>query len=585
VPSDSADADAYRRAWSALYTLMYEGMSFSGREKNCAFLNTGDGLFADASALTGLGSTQDGRAYAVTDWDSDGAPDLWLASRNAPQLRLMRNRGAEGAHFVALRLEGRSCNRDAIGARVEVVLAGGERHVRTLHAGDGYLAQSSKWLHVGLGASTEIEHVVVRWPGAEAETFTGVAADGFWHVVQGEAVRRWSRPAPATALAPSTLEAAVASEKARVALAMRVPAPRLDMSTPSGETVRVRAEHEGPVLVNLWASWCAPCVAELGEMTARADELRERGLEVVAVSVDEEAKRAEARALLERLDWPFQSGDATPELLETLDAIQRQLVYRKREMPVPTSFLINAAGQLAYVYKGPVDVDVLLDDLEHLGGSPADVRRRGVPFTGRWQHDPVYPLPVLIALAEDLFQRDLPLAASDVLRRVMLPQGDPSSAEMQTARGQILAIAQPLAGTLLQREQWDEAGAISALVVGLNPGDLAWHRALAGCFSQLGRHAEAAAAYRRALTIAPDKMALKVELAQALGRSGDTRGAVRVLEEAVAGKPKSVQARLGLAVALDQVGRRADALVHLRRALEIKPEHAEAQRMLAAWGG
>ncbi|NIP94492.1 MAG: hypothetical protein GWO24_14035, partial [Akkermansiaceae bacterium] len=70
-----------------------EGRSFSGHEKNCCFLNTGGGRFADVSAAVGLAFDDDGRAVSVCDWDFDGRQDLWVTNRTAPRVRLLRNAG------------------------------------------------------------------------------------------------------------------------------------------------------------------------------------------------------------------------------------------------------------------------------------------------------------------------------------------------------------------------------------------------------------------------------------------------------------------------------------------------------------
>ena len=100
--------------------LMTRGSSWSGRERNCCFLNMGDGTFVDASAISGLDFVDDGRSLAVVDWDDDGDLDVWLKSRTGPQLRFMRNNQSPELHYVAFRLVGKTCNRDAVGARVVV---------------------------------------------------------------------------------------------------------------------------------------------------------------------------------------------------------------------------------------------------------------------------------------------------------------------------------------------------------------------------------------------------------------------------------------------------------------------------------
>ena len=131
--------DSYFKNWDALGAMMSRGRSFSGRERNCCFLNTGGGRFADVSAATGLDFIDDARAVAIVDWDHDGDLDMWITNRTGPRVRFVRNDTQTKNHFIALRLEGRSSNRDAIGARVELYF-GGERPqklIKTLHAG-GY---------------------------------------------------------------------------------------------------------------------------------------------------------------------------------------------------------------------------------------------------------------------------------------------------------------------------------------------------------------------------------------------------------------------------------------------------------------
>ena len=73
------------RAGRALHEFLRGGRSFSGRERNNCFLNTGGARFADISAVSGFDWPDDGRAIGVVDWDHDGDLDLWLANRSGPR--------------------------------------------------------------------------------------------------------------------------------------------------------------------------------------------------------------------------------------------------------------------------------------------------------------------------------------------------------------------------------------------------------------------------------------------------------------------------------------------------------------------
>jgi len=178
----------YRQGWRALNRLLHEDRSFSGRERHCAFLNLGgpEAGFATASAVTGFDFPEDGRGLATVDWDFDGDLDVWLTNRTAPRVRFLKN-SVEARPFVAFKLrgDGLRTNRDAIGARLELHLRGAGAapvRLRTLRGGEGFLSQSSNWIHFGLGDASGIEKLVVRWPGGEAEEVRGLEAGRFYRI-------------------------------------------------------------------------------------------------------------------------------------------------------------------------------------------------------------------------------------------------------------------------------------------------------------------------------------------------------------------------------------------------------------------
>ena len=97
----------YGAAWQAVMQLVRKGSSWSGYERNCAFLNMG-GKFVASSHVSGLDFVDDGRGVAVSDWDQDGDLDLWFRNRTAPRIRIMLNSSSSGrpGRVVAFRLEG-----------------------------------------------------------------------------------------------------------------------------------------------------------------------------------------------------------------------------------------------------------------------------------------------------------------------------------------------------------------------------------------------------------------------------------------------------------------------------------------------
>ena len=64
----------------------------------------------------GLDFLEDGRSFALADFDHDGRQEVFLKNRNAPQVRILKNVMEDLPPSIAFRLRGVKCNRDAIGA-------------------------------------------------------------------------------------------------------------------------------------------------------------------------------------------------------------------------------------------------------------------------------------------------------------------------------------------------------------------------------------------------------------------------------------------------------------------------------------
>jgi Flp pilus assembly protein TadD len=381
-------AERYRLGWKALSELIGQGRAFSGHEKKTCFLNMRDGHFADISAASGLGVEDDGRAVAVCDWDFDGRPDIWMSNRTAPRVRLFRNASSTSGHWLALSLQGTTTNRDAIGARVVVKLPGGQTRTRCLRAGEGFLAQSSKCLHFGLGDADAVESVTVHWPGGKPETISGIRPGNRYHIVQGKGTAEpVTPPAVASALSPGAFPDVDNGGSMRTWLIGRLPLPDSPViPPPSGK----------PLLVNLWSKSCAPCVAEMAEWTKEEKQIRAAGLDILALNVD--ALTSESSAAPPKT-FPYRSAAISVDLMEAMELLNRSTVELQKPLPAPTSFLLDGEGKVAAIYKGRVALDQLLADVLLLDKSPEAQRDAAVPFPGRWASQVFPPQPLRYAEA------------------------------------------------------------------------------------------------------------------------------------------------------------------------------------------
>ena len=611
-PSELADSDLvdpqlkrYITGWRATLREVQRGASWSGREKHCVFLNTAGPRFADCSAVTGLNFPDDGRGLAMVDWDHDGDLDMWIYNRTSPRLRFMLNqvRGEvpgedEQANYVAFRLRGTTCNRDAIGARVEVVLQSDDENrkskiensklIRTLAAGDGFLSQSSKWIQFGLGRLA-VESVVVRWPGGEPETFEGVVLNRHQVLVQGTGrATPWFRPGRENTpvqLRSSRQPEFTSTPGKAVLLPESVPAPSLPWLSMEDETRRLIKPAAKPLLLNVWASWCGPCIRELRDFTAHADQLRTMGIDVLALSIDglDPAKgttATDARQLLKHIQFPFDAGMATPELLDKLQLVEEWLFVTVQPFGVPMSYLMTEDGSLAAVYRGPVDIEQLI---EHAGIVRMDLEQRMdhvLPFPGTWhQRESVAGFQKAIEVFHERYPEEMlryQYLEIDHWERQLAEYRYPPRIRKQIEAQQ--ANSYHRAGVVLLKQDKPE-DAIQKLqrAVDYRPHQAKIVGDLGMAHNVAGQYAEAIGILRRAIELDPDLHEFHHNLGVALRQNQRPQEAHDQFQRALEIDPDSPHTHHVMAKLLFAHGHKEQAMTHYRRALAAKEDFFEAR--------
>ena len=125
-----------------------------------------------------------GRGAAFGDFDEDGDQDIVISvSDGSPSI--FRNDQSTGNHWLRIELEGTECNRDAIGAVIE--LSSGDRTLtRGLMPTRSYLSQCEAGVTFGLGTETTVDRLRVTWPGGGSEIFSVDGVDQVIQLRQGE---------------------------------------------------------------------------------------------------------------------------------------------------------------------------------------------------------------------------------------------------------------------------------------------------------------------------------------------------------------------------------------------------------------
>ena len=541
--------------------LLSSGKSLSGRERNCAYLNLGPGkAFATVSASSGFDFPDDARGVAPVDWDFDGDLDLWLGNRSGPQARFLRNDNVGDHNWVQFKLEGNgtTTNRDAIGARIGVVL---ERNrepiklIKTLRAGEGFLSQHSKWVHFGLGAAAAIDRVTVRWPGGDSEIFAGVQPNTHYRLAQGAGTAQpWKPPQDRVRLAASTPDMPDKSATVAVFLTNRLPLPDVTWQTFDGETVGLNTPPTGlqadqPVLINLWASWCSPCVAELNDFSEHHQRLQDVGLRVVALSVDGlgdyRGTPQKAVAMANRLRLPFDTGMADPRMIQRLDTLFDRLFQIYKSLPVPTSVLLAGDGRVAAIYKGRVSIERLLDDIQHLDTDPPQRRERMTPFAGRWLTPPKL-LPLSMLIVQSVGRDDLgsALAYADLAIAEKTEMASQGKADWDVKLPDTLAN---LAAALLPSGQLKEAERMCRQAIALEPGNIDANFALGEVLLLQKRMTHASRQFQVMLQRQPTHVGGNYRMGWLLLRRGRVDHAVNYFRNALRADPGHQLSLLALA--------------------------------------
>jgi len=133
------------------------------RQRPLIFHQVAGGLFREVGLAAGqaFGDVYSSRGLAVADLNNDGQMDLVFANQEEKPAVLL-NRGVPG-HWLTVKLKATQSNRSAIGARV-TLKAGGLTQLREVKSGGSFLSQSDLRVHFGLGTSSSLEALTVRWP-------------------------------------------------------------------------------------------------------------------------------------------------------------------------------------------------------------------------------------------------------------------------------------------------------------------------------------------------------------------------------------------------------------------------------------
>jgi len=566
-PDEAAASHEYEQGWNAINELIRSDATWSGYERNVFYANNRDGTFSDVSGVVGLDFVEDGRAFALADFDHDGRLEVFLKNRNAPQLRLLKNVMEELPPSIAFRLQGTKSNRDAIGASVTIE-NGSRKQTRTIQAGSGFLSQHTKDICFGLGDLKGSVRASIRWPSRLVQELNDLPAS---HRIWVEEGTKPSRLEPFKTVAKTrrvfsaqaTPEVEQLPTGVETWLLAPIAAPDFSLPDMSGQ-VRTLAElRDKTTLLNFWTTNSPGSREDLRTLQKLSDDEGAKGLQVIAVNLDDPPD-GQARSFGSELSFTILRG--SDDIAAIYNILYRQLFDRHRDLSLSTSFLIDSNGDIVKVYQGPIVSEHVEQDLQRIPRTDAERQELGLPFPSvgsalEFRRN-------YLSYGALFFQRGYLDQAEASFRRAL--RDDPSSAEALYGIGSVYLNQNKNAAA---RETFERVVKLPANYPDTLPD--AWNN-LGVIATREGRVDDSVQCFQEALRLNAHHLLSLDNLGNAYRLQKRWDDARKVLERALNVAPQDAEANYSLGMVFAQTDDTAKAYEYLGRALKARPDYPEA---------
>jgi Tfp pilus assembly protein PilF/peroxiredoxin len=437
---------------------------------------------------------------------------------------------------------------------------GALRQTKYLQAGSGFLAQHSKEVFFGVGKPEDTIRATVRWPSGLSQKFDRIPAGHRIEIEEGstEFVAKPFANAPAAwaqAGPPPKIEAL--PSQIDTWLLEPLKAPEFSLPDLAGNMRELKSLRGGFVLLNFWATTSPLCGDQLRLLQRHAHQLQ-----IAAVNVDEAADTQKARSFAAQERFSFPVLFATQDVAGVYNIIYRYLFDRRRDLAIPTSFLLDKEGMIVKVYQGSLDPQRLLEDARSAPTTAADRKQKALPFNG--------------GLYQGAFQRNDFTYGVALFQHGYLDQAAESFQQVVAAKPNDPEAYYNLGTLNLRRNDFQQARSYLEQTLKLRPNyPEAWNN-LGMIAAQEGHPEEAIKNFQQSLLLRPGYGTALLNLGNIYRRQRSFEKAQEFLDQAAAIQPDDPEVNYSLGMLYAQQGQVQRAAEYLQRAVELRPDYPEA---------
>jgi Flp pilus assembly protein TadD/peroxiredoxin len=316
------------------------------------------------------------------------------------------------------------------------------------------------------------------------------------------------------------------------------------------------------VLLYFWATEAPASQEQLRIMNRNKSSYAAGKLTILAINVDDESEAVAGRS------WASQEELSIPVLFSTVDVagiyniVYRYLFDRRRDLAIPTSFLLDRDGMIVKVYQGPIDSQRVLEDVQSVPTTEAERMQKAIPLGG--------------SLYQGAFQRNDFTYGVAMFQHGYLEQAAASFQQVIAAKPDDPEAYYNLGTLNLRRNDFQLARQYLEKTLKLKPNyPEAWNN-LGMMAAQEGHAEEAIQDFQQSLLLRPGYVIALLNLGNVYRRQGSYDKSKECFKQALELQPDDPEINYSFGMLYAQQSQMQQASAYLQRAIELRPDYPEA---------